>query len=75
MNRNATKPRNYPLPELQSQNSDHVLEIVRETVLQFLTSRRDRNAASLVCKSWWRTDALTRSQLFIANCYAISPRR
>ncbi|CAJ2641076.1 unnamed protein product [Trifolium pratense] len=74
-NRNATKPRNYPLSELQSHNPDHVLEIVLETVLQFLTSRRDLNAASLVCKSWWRTDALTRSELFISNCYAISPRR
>lgn len=55
--------------------SDQVLENVLENVLFFLTSRRDRNAVSLVCKSWYRADALTRSDLFIGNCYAVSPRR
>ncbi|CAK9163595.1 unnamed protein product [Ilex paraguariensis] len=54
---------------------DQVLENVLESVLCFLTSRRDRNAASLVCKSWYRAEALTRSEVFIGNCYAISPRR
>ncbi|KAG5018884.1 hypothetical protein AAZX31_06G091200 [Glycine max] len=57
-----------PLPE-------QVLENVLESVLHFLTSRRDRNAASLVCKSWYRAEALTRPDLFIGNCYAVSPRR
>lgn len=61
--------------EYQSQYPDQVLEIVLENVLQFLTSPRDRNAASLVCKSWWRAEALTRSELFIGNCYAVSPDR
>ncbi|KAH0989157.1 hypothetical protein GBA52_000640 [Prunus armeniaca] len=55
--------------------SDQVLENVLENVLCFLTSRSDRNAASLVCKSWYRAEALTRSELFIGNCYAVSPRR
>lgn len=59
----------------QSPLPDQVLEIVLENVLHFLTSRRDRNAASLVCWSWWRAEALTRSELFIGNCYAVSPRR
>ncbi|XP_042486784.1 transport inhibitor response 1-like protein [Macadamia integrifolia] len=54
---------------------DQVLEIVLENVLLFLTSRRDRNAVSLVCKSWYRAEAFTRSELFIGNCYAVSPRR
>lgn len=54
---------------------DQVLENVLENVLCFLTSRRDRSAASLVCKSWYRAEALTRSELFIGNCYAVSPRR
>ncbi|XP_044475530.1 transport inhibitor response 1-like protein [Mangifera indica] len=54
---------------------DQVLENVLENVLHFLTSRRDRNAASLVCKSWWRAEAMTRSELFIGNCYAVSPYR
>ncbi|XP_010445996.1 PREDICTED: transport inhibitor response 1-like protein [Camelina sativa] len=54
---------------------DHVLENVLENVLQFLDSRCDRNAASLVCKSWWRVEASTRSEVFIGNCYALSPAR
>lgn len=54
---------------------DQVLENVLENVLHFLTSRRDRNAASLVCRSWYRAESLTRSELFIGNCYAVSPRR
>ena len=56
-------------------SEDEVLENVLENVLHFLTSRRDRNAASLVCKSWYRVEALTRSELFIGNCYAVSPGR
>ncbi|KAF7829982.1 transport inhibitor response 1-like protein [Senna tora] len=61
--------------EFQSPYPDQVLENVLENVLHFLTSRRDRNAASLVCKSWYRAEALTRSELFIGNCYAVAPRR
>ncbi|XP_076890348.1 transport inhibitor response 1-like protein [Bidens hawaiensis] len=55
--------------------ADQVLENVLENVLIFLTSRRDRNAVSLVCKSWCRAEAHTRSDLFIGNCYAVAPRR
>ncbi|GAB2271395.1 Transport inhibitor response 1-like [Dionaea muscipula] len=54
---------------------DQVIENVLENVLHFLTARRDRNAVSLVCKSWYRAEAYTRSELFIGNCYAVSPRR
>ncbi|KAK4742090.1 hypothetical protein SAY87_000091 [Trapa incisa] len=54
---------------------DQVLETVLESVLQFLTCRRDRNAASLVCRSWHRAEAFTRSELFIGNCYSVSPAR
>ncbi|KAI4337638.1 hypothetical protein L6164_016026 [Bauhinia variegata] len=61
--------------EFQAPYPDQVLENVLENVLHFLTSRRDRNAASLVCKSWYRVEALTRSELFIGNCYAVAPRR
>lgn len=61
--------------EYQSPFPDQVLENVLENVLVFLTSRQDRNAVSLVCKSWYRAEALTRSELFIGNCYAVSPRR
>ncbi|KAJ8505604.1 hypothetical protein OPV22_006490 [Ensete ventricosum] len=55
--------------------SDQVLENVLENVLQFLVCRRDRNAASLVCRSWYRAEAQSRGELFIGNCYAVSPRR
>lgn len=58
-----------------SPSPDQVLENVLENVLYFLTSRHDRNAASLVCKSWFRAEALTRSELFIGNCYSVSPGR
>ncbi|GAB2290713.1 Transport inhibitor response 1-like [Dionaea muscipula] len=54
---------------------DQVLENVLENVLRFLNDRRDRNAVSLVCKSWYRAEAFTRTDLFIGNCYAISPHR
>ena len=53
---------------------DQVLENVLESVLHFLTSRHDCNAASLVCMSCYRAEALTRTKLFIGNCYAVSPR-
>ncbi|KAE8775956.1 transport inhibitor response 1-like protein [Hordeum vulgare] len=54
---------------------DQVLENVLESVLEFLTAARDRNAASLVCRSWYRAEAQTRRELFIGNCYAVDPRR
>ncbi|CAA7037338.1 unnamed protein product [Microthlaspi erraticum] len=54
---------------------DHVLENVLENVLQFLTSRFDRNAVSLVCRSWYLVEAQTRFEVFIGNCYSLSPSR
>lgn len=52
---------------------DQVLENVMENVLHFLWSWRDRNTASLVCHSWYRVEAFTRFELFIGNCYTLSP--
>ncbi|GLT74435.1 hypothetical protein SLA2020_462340 [Shorea laevis] len=63
------------VPESQAPYLDQVLDNVLDNVLHFLTSRQDRNAASLVCKSWYRVEAVTRSELFIGNCYAVSPAR
>ncbi|XP_057470095.1 transport inhibitor response 1-like protein [Actinidia eriantha] len=74
----ATKPRGCDVSgggDYLSPSADQVLDNVLDNVLLFLTSRRDRNAASLVSKSWWRAEALTREELFIGNCYAVSPRR
>ncbi|GLJ21719.1 hypothetical protein SUGI_0404760 [Cryptomeria japonica] len=46
---------------------------VLEHVLEFLTSRKDRNSVSLVCKSWYKVEAWTRYHVFIGNCYSASP--
>ncbi|XAR52051.1 hypothetical protein NMG60_11006900 [Bertholletia excelsa] len=50
-------------------------EEVLEHVFDFVTSHRDRNAVSLVCKSWYRVERFSRERVFIGNCYAISPER
>ncbi|XAR58319.1 hypothetical protein NMG60_11026768 [Bertholletia excelsa] len=50
-------------------------EEVLEHVFDFLTSHRDRNAISLVCKSWCKVESFSRERVFIGNCYAISPER
>ncbi|XP_043724142.1 protein AUXIN SIGNALING F-BOX 2-like [Telopea speciosissima] len=50
-------------------------EEVVEHVFDFLTSHRDRNAVSLVCKSWYRVERWSRQRVFIGNCYTISPER
>ncbi|KAF2301819.1 hypothetical protein GH714_029550 [Hevea brasiliensis] len=48
---------------------------VLEHVFDFVTSSRDRNALSQVCKSWYRIESSSRQKVFIGNCYAISPER
>lgn len=48
---------------------------VIEHIFEFVTKQRDRNAASLVCKSWYRIERFSRERVFIGNCYAISPER
>ncbi|GFQ00800.1 protein auxin signaling F-box 3 [Phtheirospermum japonicum] len=50
-------------------------EEVLEHVFDFLTSHRDRNAVSLVCKSWYSVERFSREKVFIGNCYAINPER
>ncbi|KAL2529250.1 Protein AUXIN SIGNALING F-BOX 3 [Forsythia ovata] len=50
-------------------------EEVLEHIFEFLTSHRDRNAVSLVCKSWYTVERFSREKVFIGNCYAISPER
>ncbi|OAY52538.1 protein AUXIN SIGNALING F-BOX 2 [Manihot esculenta] len=48
---------------------------VLEHVFDYVTSHRDRNALSQVCKSWYRIESSSRQKVFIGNCYAISPDR
>lgn len=50
-------------------------EELLEHVLAFVTSHKDRNAVALVCKAWYRVEALSRQRVFIGNCYSVSPAR
>ncbi|MBA0741530.1 hypothetical protein Gogos_014677 [Gossypium gossypioides] len=47
---------------------------VLEHVFSFIQSDKDRNAVSLVCKSWYEIERWCRRKVFIGNCYAVSPR-
>ncbi|KAH9321563.1 hypothetical protein KI387_016202, partial [Taxus chinensis] len=46
-----------------------------EHVLAFVKSHRDRNAVSMVCKAWHKMESCTRNEVFIGNCYAVSPEK
>ncbi|KAM2537211.1 hypothetical protein TB2_022806 [Malus domestica] len=48
---------------------------VIEQIFKAVTSQKDRNAVSLVCKSWYKIERFSRDRVFIGNCYAISPER
>ncbi|KAK9108583.1 hypothetical protein Syun_024594 [Stephania yunnanensis] len=50
-------------------------EEVLEHIFDFLSSHQDRNAVSMVCKSWFRVERWSRQRVFIGNCYAIRPER
>nr|XP_043635699.1 protein TRANSPORT INHIBITOR RESPONSE 1-like [Erigeron canadensis]XP_043635701.1 protein TRANSPORT INHIBITOR RESPONSE 1-like [Erigeron canadensis] len=49
-------------------------EEVLEHVFSFLTTSKDRNMVSLVCKSWFEMERWSRKKVFIGNCYAVNPR-
>ncbi|XP_010262774.1 PREDICTED: coronatine-insensitive protein 1-like [Nelumbo nucifera] len=44
-------------------------------VMKYLNDPRDRDAVSLVCRSWYEADALTRQHIVIALCYTTTPDR
>ncbi|MCD9645454.1 GPI-anchored mannoprotein [Datura stramonium] len=46
---------------------------VLEHIFSDITSDKDRNALSLVCKSWYEAERCCRKSVFIGNCYAVSP--
>ncbi|OAY49591.1 protein TRANSPORT INHIBITOR RESPONSE 1 [Manihot esculenta] len=48
-------------------------EEVLEHVFSFIHSDKDRNAISLVCKSWYEVERWCRRRIFVGNCYAVSP--
>ncbi|KAI3732438.1 hypothetical protein L1987_63643 [Smallanthus sonchifolius] len=49
-------------------------EEVLEHVFSFLTSQKDRNAVSVVSKSWYEMERWCRKRIFVGNCYAVNPR-
>ncbi|XLT09530.1 hypothetical protein HN51_055323, partial [Arachis hypogaea] len=54
---------------LQSMLPDEVLE----RVIGMLKSRKDRSSVSLVCKKWYNAERWSRRNVFIGNCYSVSP--
>ncbi|XP_074592815.1 protein TRANSPORT INHIBITOR RESPONSE 1-like [Curcuma longa] len=46
---------------------------VWEHTFSFLPTDADRNAVSLVCRSWHRIERLSRRKIFVGNCYAVAP--
>lgn len=48
-------------------------EEVLEHIFDFVTSNQDRNAISLVCKTWFKVERESRSRVFVGNCYAVNP--
>ncbi|KAL7151178.1 hypothetical protein ABFS83_04G013900 [Erythranthe nasuta] len=48
-------------------------EEVLEHVFSFLKTDKDRNAVSLVCRSWYEIERWCRRRVFIGNCYSVSP--
>lgn len=48
---------------------------VIEHLFEYVSSHKDRNAMSLVCKNWYRLERFSRKRVFIGNCYSISPER
>ncbi|EES09791.1 hypothetical protein BDA96_05G138600 [Sorghum bicolor] len=50
-------------------------EEVVEYILGYVTSHRDRNAASLVCRVWYDIERRGRRSVLVSNCYAVHPER
>ncbi|KAK7252206.1 hypothetical protein RIF29_36001 [Crotalaria pallida] len=44
-----------------------------ESVLGMLESRKDRSSVSLVCKEWYKAERMSRKNVFIGNCYSVTP--
>lgn len=49
-------------------------EQVLKQLFSLLSSDKDRNSVSLVCKSWYEVERRFRRSVFIGNCYAVSPQ-
>ncbi|CAA0809473.1 Coronatine-insensitive protein 1 [Striga hermonthica] len=49
-------------------------DTVWECVIPYVKDARDRGAVSLVCKRWYKIDAITRKHVTMALCYTAAPR-
>ena len=63
------------LKKKEREKMNYFPDEVIEHVFEYVGSHKDRNAVSLVCKSWCRIERYSRQRVFIGNCYAISPER
>ncbi|KAK2983244.1 hypothetical protein RJ640_023364 [Escallonia rubra] len=50
-------------------------DMIIDQVIPYITDPRDRASVSLVCRSWYDLDALTRKHVTIALCYTVTPAR
>ncbi|KAL0328821.1 UNVERIFIED_CONTAM: protein TRANSPORT INHIBITOR RESPONSE 1 [Sesamum calycinum] len=77
MDPDPKKSKFLPSNLLNSNGSSHPQSLfpdeVLEKVLSLIDSHKDRNSVSLVCKDWYNAERWTRSNLFIGNCYSVSP--
>lgn len=61
----------HPDPDLAGTQT--LPEQFLKQTFSLITSDTDRNSLSLVSKSWYNLERLTRRHLSIKNCYSISP--
>ncbi|CAL0331425.1 unnamed protein product [Lupinus luteus] len=66
--RKKETPEQYPL----NRDSAFPYEVL-ECVIGMLKSRKDRSSVSLVCKEWYKAESCSRRNVFIGNCYSVSP--
>lgn len=55
-----------------NKSSDFPDEVL-ERVLGMVKSHKDRSSVSLVCKEWYNAERWSRRNVFIGNCYAVTP--
>ncbi|XP_042459528.1 transport inhibitor response 1-like protein Os05g0150500 [Zingiber officinale] len=50
-----------------------LLDEVWEHIFSFLPTDADRHAVSLVCRSWYQIERMSRRKIIVRNCYAVAP--
>ncbi|XP_042464950.1 transport inhibitor response 1-like protein Os05g0150500 [Zingiber officinale] len=50
-----------------------LLDEVWEHIFSFLPTDADRHAVSLVCRSWYQIERMSRQKIIVRNCYAVAP--